>query len=310
MRTITVFIPTYNEAGNIRDIVSACISVMADRLPEYGYEFLIIDNASTDGTAAILRELCAENKKIKVIFNARNYGAMYSSFYGLLQCAGDAAVFIPADFQDPPELIERFAREWENGAEVVLGRKKVSRENPVMHFARSVYYKLINAMSDVDMFEHCTDFGLFDRQFIDLLRDMRDNQPYIRGAVAKFAKRVALVDYVKQKRREGKSKINLYRLYEYAMAGFTSYTKVGLRLAVFTGAAAAALSVIAGVAWLAFKLVNRGAWVCGVNPAFIGVFFLGGAQLFFIGFLGEYVLAINSRSTNQPLVRELGRLNF
>lgn len=310
MKTITVFIPTYNEAGNIRDIVSACVGIMADKLPEYDYECLIIDNSSTDGTMDIIRELCAGNKKIKAIFNARNYGSINSPFYGLLQCAGDATVFIPADFQDPPEMLEPFVREWEKGAEVVLGRKKTSKENPVMRLVRSIYHRTINKMSDVDMLEHCTDFGLFDKRFIDLLRDMKDNQPYIRGAVAKFAKKITLLDYVKQKRRKGKSKMNFYRLYDYAMVGFTSYTKVGLRMALFAGAIIAALSVVTGLVYLVFKLVNWNAWIGATIPTLLGVFFLGGTQLFFIGFLGEYILAINNRLINQPLVRELERLNF
>jgi glycosyltransferase involved in cell wall biosynthesis len=310
MKTITVFIPTFNEANNIRDFVAVCIGIMADKLPEYDYECLIIDNGSTDGTIDIIRELCAGNTRIKAIFNAKNYGLLNSLFYGLLQCAGDAVTVIPADFQDPPEMIVSFVREWEKGAEVVLGCKKTSKENPVMHFVRSIYYKIINKMSDVDMLEHCTDFGLFDRQFINLLRDMKDNQPYIRGAVAKFAKRIKLLDYVKQKRRTGKSKLNFYRLYDFAMVGFTSYTKVGLRLAVFIGAIIAMMSVLIGCVYLVFKLVNWNAWAGAAIPTLIGVFFLGGTQLFFIGFLGEYILAINNRLINQPLVRELERLNF
>jgi len=310
MKTITIFIPTYNELSNIRDIVSACINIMTEKLPEYDYECMIIDNSSTDGTVDVIRELCAENKKIKAILNARNYGSINSPFHGLLQCTGDATVFIPADFQDPPEMIEPFVREWEKGAEVVLGCKKVSKENPIMYLVRSIYYRAINKMSDVDMLEHCTDFGLFDKHFIDLLRNMKDNQPYIRGAVAKFAKKVTLIDYVQQKRRKGKSKMNFYRLYDYAMVGFTSYTKVGLRLAVFTGAIIAMLSFVTALVYIVFKLINWNAWMGATIPTLLGVFFLGGTQLFFIGFLGEYILAINNRLINQPLVRESERLNF
>lgn len=309
MEKISVMVPTYNEADNIKDFAVCIIDVFTAKLPEYDYEIVIIDNASTDGTQEIITSLCDKNRKIKAIFNAKNYGSIASPFYGLIQCTGDAVVFIPADFQDPPELIETFVREWEKGAEVVYGCKKLSKTNPIMHFLRGQYYKLIRTMSDVDLLEQCTDFGLYDKSIINLLRETSDNQPYIRGFVAKYAKKIKLINYVQQKRRAGKSKFNFYRLYDYAMVGFTSYTKIGMRLAVFAGITIAILSLISGTAYMIYRFFN---WDVGsgIIPILIGVFFLGGAQLFFIGFLGEYILAINYRSIKQPLVREALRLNF
>jgi glycosyltransferase involved in cell wall biosynthesis len=309
-KKISVFIPTFNEIENIRDFITCVIDVMSTKLPQYDYEIMVIDNNSFDGTQDVLRELCIKNKKIKTIFNAKNYGSIASPFHGLLQCEGDAIVFIPADFQDPPELIETFVHEWEQGAEVVLGHKNESHTNRVMHFLRGLYYKIINAMSDVELLDHCTDFGLYDKSFINLLRDSKDNQPYIRGFVAKYAKSIKLVDYIQQKRRAGKSKFNFYRLYDYAMVGFTSYTKVGMRLAVFAGMVIAIISVLIGIVYLIYKLLNWNTFDTGALPILIGVFFIGGAQMFFIGFLGEYILAINYRSIKQPLVREKQRLNF
>ena len=208
MKTVSILIPTYNEAENIKDIVQASIHVMTDKLPEYDYEVVVIDNASIDGTQEILRNLCKTDTKIKAILNAKNYGSVSSSFYGLLQCSGDAVVLITADFQDPPELIEVFVREWEKGAEVVLGQKKESETNAIMHLLRLAYYKIINKMSDVDLLEQCTEYGLYDKGFIELLREIEDNQPYLRGLVAKFSKKIKLVDYVQHKRRAGKSKFS------------------------------------------------------------------------------------------------------
>jgi len=310
MRTISILIPTCNEEDNIRDFAATVVNIVTSRLSNYDYEVLIIDNASTDNTPEIIRELCSENKKIKAILNAKNYGTINSSLYGMLHSSGDATIFIPADFQDPPELIEDFVREWENGAEVVLGQKNASKTNPIMHFFRGIYYKTINRMSDTDLLEQCTDFGLFDRAFINVLRDSTDNQPYIRGMVAKYAKKISLVDYVQQKRRKGKSKFNLYKLYDYAMIGFTSQTKVGLRLALFVGIIIAILSFIIGIVYLVLKIMNWDAWTGATIPTLIGVFFIGGAQLVFLGFIGEYILSINNRLVKHPLVRERERLNF
>jgi glycosyltransferase involved in cell wall biosynthesis len=302
-------VPTYNEENNINDIVECILGVFSTKLPEYDYEIVIIDNASTDGTQEIITNLCYKNEKIKAIFNAKNYGSIASPFHGLTQCTGDAVAFIAADFQDPPELVETFVREWEKGAEVVLGQKIVSKTNPLMHFVRGQYYKLMNLMSDIELLEHCTDYGLFDKEFIVLLRETGDNQPFIRGFVAKYAKKVKLVDYVQQKRRSGKSKFNFYRLYDYAMVGFTSHTKLGMRLAVFSGFAVGLLSALSGAMYTVYRFFNWNV-ESGIMPILLGVFFFGGANLFFIGILGEFCLAINYRSIKQPLVREALRINF
>jgi len=309
MKKISIMVPTYNEVDNIKDIAKCILDIFSAKLPEYDYEIVIIDNASTDGTQEIITNLCRKNRKIKAIFNAKNYGSIASPFYGLTQCTGDAVVFVPADFQDPPELIETFVREWEKGVEVVLGHKAVSKTNPIMHFLRGQYYKLISLMSDVELLEHCTDFGLFDKGFINLLSETGDNQPFIRGFVAKYATTIKLIDYIQQNRRSGKSKFNFYRLYDYAMVGFTSHTKIGMRLAVFSGFAVGLLSAFSGTAYMIYRFFY---WHVdsGIIPILIGVFFIGGANLFFVGILGEFILALNYRSIKQPLVREALRLNF
>lgn len=310
MKTVSVVVPTYNEEENAVPMAEAVIKLFEGELKHYDLELIFIDNHSKDSTRQILRKLCEENRKIKCIFNARNFGPFNSPYYGMIQSAGDCTVLLCADFQDPVHLIVDFVREWENGYKIVVGIKTDSKENRMMYFLRSCYYKLIKKLSDIDQIEHFTGFGLYDKDFVDILRNLGDPSPFLRGIVAELGFVRKEIPYRQEKRRAGKSSYNLYKLYDAAMLSFTSYTKIGLRLATFTGIGCSCVSLLIAVIYLIYKLVYWERFAAGTAPILIGIFLFGSLQLFFIGLLGEYIMNINSRIMNRPLVIEEERINF
>lgn len=303
-------IPTYNEEENARPIYEAVREEIRRELPEYDYEILFIDNKSQDRTRQIIREICAEDQRVKAIFNAKNFGQFNSPYYGLIHTSGDCTIALCADFQDPVELIPKFVREWEKGFKIVIGRKTKSQENGLVYFLRGCYYRLIRKMSSVEMIEQFTGFGLYDRSFIKTLRDLKDPTPFIRGIVAELGPERKEIEYTQPQRRAGKTHNNWYSLFDAAMLSFTSYTKVGMRIAEFVGFTIAALSFLIGLIYLIAKLINWYGFTAGYAPTMIAIFFMGGVQLAFMGFLGEYIMAMNARIMNRPLVVEEKRLNF
>ena len=310
MKKISVLIPCYNEEENVVPISEAVIGIITKELPQYDYELVFIDNDSTDKTRELLRMLCAKNPKIKAIFNARNFGQFNSPYYGILQVTGDCVISMVADFQDPVEMIPRLVEEWEKGAKIVCAIKTTSKENKIMRFLRTCYYKMIKKMSDVEQIEHFTGFGLYDKGFVDVLRNLDDPTPFLRGIVAELGYKRVDVPYEQQKRRAGKTHNNWFTLYDAAMLSFTSYTKAGLRLATIVGFIMSAISLVVAFVYLILKLLYWDRFVAGMTPILLAVCILGSVQLFFIGFLGEYVLSINKRMMKRPLVIEEERINF
>lgn len=310
MSKISILVPCFNEEENVVPMSRALTELMCNSLAQYEYEIVFIDNHSQDRTRVLLEEICRADKHIKAIFNCRNFGQFNSPYYGILQCTGDCVIVICADFQDPVDLIPQFVSEWENGFKIVCGIKTASRENRIMRFMRTCYYKLIRMMSSTEQIEHFTGFGLYDRSFVEVLRSLNDPTPFLRGIVAELGYARKDIPYEQAKRRAGKTHNNFYTLYDAAMLSFTSYTKIGLRMASFLGMIIACISVIIGIVYLILKLCNWNQFPMGSAPALIGMFFLGAIQLFFIGFLGEYILNINTRVMNRPLVIEEKRINF
>ena len=311
MKTVSVVVACYNEEGNVAALYEEIGKIFKEKLPEYNHQVLFIDNDSTDNTRAIIKNICKNDPEhAAAIFNVHNFGSIRSSVYGLLQATGDCVVKMCADFQDPPELLVDFVRAWEQGHKIVLAIKKGSKENPIMYGIRKLYYKLIRKITDVEHIDNFVGYGLYDRSFIEVLRDLNDPMPYLRGIVAELGYKYHAVYYVQPKRKSGKSKFNFYRLYDYAMLGITSYSKVPLRLATFAGAGVSIISFIVGIVYLIMKLINWYDFNDGMAPLLIGMFFLGAVQLLFIGIIGEYILNINTRVLNRPLVVEEERINL
>lgn len=310
MKKISVLIPCYNEEENVGPISEEVVNTMERDLPEYDYELVFIDNDSKDNTRPILRELCKQNPRIKAIFNAKNFGQFNSPYYGMLQVTGDCVISMVADFQDPVELIPQYVHEWEKGYKIVIGIKTSSRENKIMYMLRSCYYKLIKKLSDVEQIEHFTGSGLYDRDFIEILRNLDDPTPFLRGIVAELGYKRKEIPYDQPKRRAGKTSNNFYKLYDAAMLSITSYTKVGLRLATIFGSICSVASLLVAFIYLVMKLLYWDRFPAGMAPMLIGMCFLGSVQIFFIGLVGEYILSINSRVMKRPLVVEEERVNF
>lgn len=309
-KVISIMIPTYNEEENAIPIYEAAVEVLKRDCSAYDYEILFIDNKSKDKTREKIRSICQRDPHVKAIFNAKNFGQFNSPYYGLTQTSGDCTISLCADFQDPVDMIPKFIEKWEQGYKIVSAVKTKSKENPVMYFLRGCYYKAMKAMSSVEMIEQFTGFGLYDRSFIQVLRDLDDPTPFIRGIVAELGFDRTEIPYTQEKRRAGKTSNNFYTLYDAAMLSITSYTKTGFRLATFFGGAVCFGSVLIALFYLIQKLLYWDTFPAGMAPILIGMCFLGSVQIILIGLLGEYIMSINARMMNRPLVIEEERLNF
>lgn len=310
MKTISVMLPTYNEEGNVKEIYEEIKNIFLNELSDYNYEIVFIDNKSKDNTRNIIREICKNDKNVKAIFNITNFGQFNSPFHAMCQCTGDCVVSMCSDFQDPPEYIPQMVKEWEKGNKVICMIKSSSKESKLMYFYRSCYYYLLKKMSNIEQIRQFTGFGLYDASFVKILAQIKDASPFIKGIISEYAPDHIEIPYVQQKRKKGKSKNNFFSLYDYAMLSFTSYTKGGLRIATFVGLIISFFSFVLALVYLILKLVMWNQFIAGNAPMLIGFFFLGGIQLFFLGLLGEYVMSMNTRIINKPLVIEEERLNF
>lgn len=310
MKKISILIPCYNEEENVVPISKAVLDEMSANLADYDYEIIFIDNASQDNTRPLLKEICKQNPKVKAIFNAKNFGQFNSPYYGLLQTTGDCAILLCCDFQDPVDLLPKIVQEWEKGAKIVSCIKTASKENPLMRFLRTVYYKIIRKMSNIEQIEHFTGFGLYDKSFIDVLRNLKDPTPFLRGIVAELGFDRVTVPYTQAKRKAGHTHNNFFTLFDAAMLSFTSYTKVGLHILTLAGLMISFFCMLTGLVYLSYKLMYWNQFSVGMAPLVICMFFLSGIQLLFIGFVGEYVMSINTRIMNRPLVIEEERINF
>lgn len=307
---ISMVIPCYNEEDNIIPMYNALKEMFDKDLPEYEYEIIFIDNKSKDSTRNNIRLLCEKDPSIKAIFNMKNFGQFNSPFYGMLQSTGDCTIHFCADFQDPVEMIPVMVHEWEKGHKVISMIKVSSKESKIMYFLRTVYYKLIKAMSTENQIEHFTGFGLYDKSFIKVLKNLNDPIPFLRGLVAEYAPDHLEIKYEQQRRKAGKTSNNFFSLYDAAMLSFTSYTKGGLRIATFFGFTISLLSFFIAMIYFILKIFYWNDFIAGNIPILIGVFFFGGLQLFFTGLLGEYIISMNTRIMDRPLVIEEERINF
>ncbi len=309
-KLITIMTPCYNEEPNVRELHRRVLSV-AFQFPQYRFEHLFIDNASTDRTLSVLRQMAAEDPSVKVIANTRNFGQVRSPMHALLQADGDAIGALCADLQDPPELFVEMIREWENGFPIVAAIKSTSDESGWMYRIRTLYYRLVARLTNVEVIEHFTGFGLYDRSVIEKIRSgFRDPYPYFRGMIAELGLPHAKVFYNQKRRARGVTKNNFYTLYDFAMAGITSLSKVPLRLVIFLGFFCAVLSFSTGLFYLAYKLIFWKSFTIGLAPAVIGLFFLGSVQLIALGLIGEYIGSIHTFVLGRPLVTEKERINF
>jgi len=309
MKTISVVSPCFNEAGNVQELYERVRAAIA-ALGTYGYEHVFIDNASSDGTLEVLKRLAAQDQNVKIIVNSRNFGHIRSPVHAIRQARGDAVITIAADLQDPPELIPAFVREWESGTPIVIAVKRSSSESGLMFAFRRAYYRLVRRLSEIETFENFTGFGLYDRKVIDIVRGLNDPYPYFRGMIAEIGLPHAEIPFHQERRRRGITKNNLYTLYDLAMLGITTLSKVPLRIVTLTGFVCAVICVLISFFYFLYKLVFWQNFQVGMAPLVIGIFFLGSIQLIFLGIIGEYIGNIQTMALGRPLVFEKERINF
>jgi len=308
-KLISVVSGCYNEEENVRECYEQVKKVFAE-IGTYRYEHIFIDNASKDKTVAILREIAAADKNVKVIVNARNFGHIRSPYHAMVEARGDAVISIVSDLQDPPQLIKEFLKKWEEGFRVVIAVKADSEESPLFFAIRRLYYELVSRLAETDLVKNFTGFGLYDRRFIDIVAEIDDPYPYFRGLVSEIGFPMVKIPYHQPVRKRGITSNNFYRLYDMAMLGITNHSKVPLRLATMIGFLVSFLSLCVALGYLVFKLLYWDSFQLGLAPLEIGLFFFGSVQLFFIGILGEYIGAIHTQVQKRPHVVELERINF
>lgn len=311
-KLISIVASAFNEEGNVEELCKQVKQECEKLKDKYDYEQIILDNASTDNTAQKLRNLANNDKHIKIIFNTRNFGHIRSPYYGMLQAKGDCVILIASDLQEPTSLIPKFINKWEEGYKIVLGQKTSSKESKIMYILRTIYYKTLNFFNDsgAKLLEHCTGFGLYDREVINKLKDLNEPYPYLRGLVCELGYNLICIQFCQNARENGITKNNFYTLYDMAMLAFTSYSKLPLRIASMCGFILSILSFCLAIFYLLFKLIFWYHLPIGIAPILISVFFFFSVQLFFIGILGEYLITILTQVQKRPLVIEKERINF
>lgn len=310
MKLISIVTPCYNEEENILEVYNQVKEVFIKLKKLYRYEHIFIDNASTDNTQLILRELASNDKKVKIIINSRNFGHIRSPYYALLQANGEAVILIVSDLQDPITMINDFLKEWNNGFKIVVGVKNESMESPVFFAIRKLYYNIVSRLSDVPLIKNFTGFGLYDQKVIDTLREINDPYPYFRGLICDIGFKVKEIPYLQPTRKRGFTKNNFYTLYDIAMLGITNHSKIPLRLAAFCGFLLSAFSLLVAVIQILLKLFYWESYSIGISTLVVGLFFFASVQLFFIGILGEYIGSIHTQILKRPLVIEEERINW
>jgi glycosyltransferase involved in cell wall biosynthesis len=309
MRMISVVTACFNEEENVEELYRR-VRAQFEALGRYRYEHIFIDNASTDGTVAVLKRLAQADPNVKIIVNARNFGHVRSPMHALMQASGDAVISLVADLQDPPELIPEIVAKWEEGFPIVIGIKRSSEESPAFFWLRKTYYALVERLSSIPSIQNFTGFGLYDRAVIEQVRLFGDPYPYFRGMIAEIGLPRHEFPYDQPVRRRGLTKNNFYTLYDIAMLGITNLSKVPLRLVIGLGFVTAIGSLLAGLIYLVYKLLFWSEFSIGLAPLVIGLFFLGAVQLISLGIIGEYVGAIHTQVQKRPYVTEKERVNF
>jgi glycosyltransferase involved in cell wall biosynthesis len=307
-KLISIVTPTFNEGGNIKKLSEEIVLQMKNL--NYNYEHIIIDNASTDNTQSIIEKLCAKDKNIKAIFNANNFGHIRSPYYGILQAKGEAVILISADFQDPPFLIPKLIKKWEEGAEVVLLKRKTSKENLLLETFKKLFYKIIKLISENNLTERATGSGIFDKKIIKHLKKIDEPYPYFRGLVQEITNNIKVLEFDQNNRLSGNSKNNFFTLFDIGMLGIIKHSKLPLRLMTISGFALSFASLLIGLFFLIYKLLFWSSFQLGLAPLILGLFFGISLQVFMLGIIGEYVGFILTQVRKMPLIIERKRINF
>jgi dolichol-phosphate mannosyltransferase len=309
-KLLSVVTPCYNEEDNVDELYRRVTEVFS-LYPNYNFEFIFIDNSSNDETVSKLRSIALKDSRVKIIVNNRNYGHIRSPYWGIIQSTGSATIYLASDLQDPPELIPVFIKAWEEGYKVVMASKPIDKNsNRIVNFFRNQYYKLIDNISDITLTKDVNGFGLYDKSVLDIVRSVNDPYPFLRGLICELGFEIKLIPFDQPRRLRGISKTNFYSLFDIAVLGVISHSNVPIRIASLLGFAIGGISMIVATIFLLLKLLYWDSFPLGIAPIVIGMFFMFGLILLFIGIIGEYVGSIHSYVKNRPIVVEKERINF
>ena len=311
-KKISVISPCFNEELNVKECYKAVNTVFKEYLSDYDYEHIFTDNSSNDNTVNILRKIAADDKRVKVIVNSRNFGPLKSTFNGVLRSSGDAVlVMLAVDLQDPPELIPEFVKKWEEGFKIVAGSRREREEGIIMRNTRKLFYHLVLKLSYVSIPPYVGEFQLIDKVIVDKLREFDDYNPYIRGMIASCGYETIIIPYKWKSRKKGKSKLKLYHLFDIALNGIISFSNVPIRIAIVLGSLISITSLSYAIIMLIINIIfYRIIAPPGIATLITALFFFSGINLLFLGLLGEYISAIHSQVRKKPLVIEKEAINF
>ena len=271
------------------------------------HEIILIDNHSTDGTRAAIREICAADPRVRAILNNRNYGQMRSPTHGIYQARGQAVIGMCADFQDPPAMIGDLVALWRGGAKIVLAQRRSERTGALLGFARDTGYALLGRIADTPPIPNVTGFGLYDRAVVDALRQWNEPEPFFRGMLVESGYPIALLPFDRPDRAAGETKNNFGTLASFALSGLAGSAKALLRLPILLALSAAVASLALLLAGLMTLIVGGPGWLLlgwGLATAMFATILL------FLGLIGDQVRLLAERTRNVPLVIEETRLNF
>ena len=309
MKKICIVSSCYNEAENIEELYEEILKQIAP-LDRYEWEMLFEDNCSTDSTAEILRSIAAKDKRVKVILNMANYGPDRSGANAIFSARADAIIPMASDLEDPPSMIPKYVEAWEQGYLVAMGQYITRKDKPILQFCRRAYYSIMDALTDVKVESNVTGFGIYDISVIDRIRELGEYNIVLRFLCSELGYNIKYIPFEKPKRKAGKSSYSLIKYYNYAVETLVLTSHAPLHLASTIGFFISLCSIVAGVVYLIYKIKFWYEFDAGTAPIIIGMFFLGGVQLFFIGVIGEYLSSGIKRVTKRPLVIEKERINF
>jgi len=311
MNKISVITPCFNEENNVVDCARELRNVMEELLPMYDYEHIFADNASTDGTLRVLKELAESDPKVKIIVNSRNVGPFNNMWNAMKSSTGEMVIpLLPADLQDPPSVLPAFVDNWEKGFLIVFGIRNNRQEGLFMKLCRKLYYKIVNRFASSDIPVDAGEFLLADRKIINSILEVNDHYPYIRGLIAQTGVKYASVEYNWGRRKIGKSKNSFLSLIDQAINGFVSTSRLPARMSLLAGFVLSILGLIFALITVFTVVTSDNSIPVGIPTIIVGIFFLGGVQLFFLGLIGEYVLSVHGQVRRSPAMFEIERINF
>ena len=301
-KMISVIIPVYNEDENIKLAYDALTLVMLDIQDKYDYELLFTDNHSTDNTFEIIRDLSQTDNRIRALRFSRNFGYQRSILTGYIHAKGDMAVQIDCDMQDPPEIIKKFLKHWEMGYDVVYGVRRSRRENWLITSLRKIFYRLIDFLSEDYLPKDAGDFRLIDRKVLNVLKEIRDQQPYLRGAIAAVGFKQIGIPYDRNARIRGKSKFSMGNMIRLALDGMLNHSIIPLRIAIYTGFFVTVISIVLVIVYFIGKLIYGPLWNAGFATTTILILISIGLNGLFLGIIGEYIGRIYKQVKDSPLI--------